>query len=153
MWGTMFKIDNIDNQILMNLQRYDAPRTPNEMASALGVSPATVRRRVKRLTDAGIVRIMALVDAEKVGFSVVTVIGLHVAARKLKIVTQILKNRIEITWLATSIGEFDVMMIARFTSIANLAEFVQNELPNINGITGTETYLCVEEIKTVRVTR
>lgn len=147
------KIDKIDEQILSNLQRYDAPRTATEMAEELGVSPSTVRRRVNRLRQSGIVSIIALVDPEKVGLSVVAIIGINVVVKKIETVTQVLRNRTEITWLATSIGKFNIMAMARFSSNETLAEFVQTVLPNVKGITGVETFLCIQEIKTVRVTR
>ena len=149
----MIKIDDIDRQILANLQRYDAPRTPNEMAKELEVSPATVRRRVKRLTNDGIVSVLVAVDPEKVGLKLVAVIGIHVAVKKIDAVTEIMKNMPEITWLATSIGTYDIIATARFTDMEHLAKFVQNEVPNIKGVTGIETFLCMQEIKTVKVTR
>jgi Lrp/AsnC family transcriptional regulator, regulator for asnA, asnC and gidA len=147
------KIDKIDEQIIANLQRYNAPKTANEMAGELGVSPATVRRRVKRLTNAGIVRVIVLVDPDKIGLSVVTVIGFHVEGKQLAEVVEDLKRRTAITWLASSIGNFDIMALARFSSIESLAGFVQTELSNIDGIKGTEVVLCLEELKNVRVTR
>lgn len=147
------KIDKIDEQILLNLQRYDAPRTPNEMACELGISSSTVRRRVKRLTNAGIVSIIALVDPENAGLSLVTVLGIHITGEPIDTITRNLINRIEITWLATSVGKFDIMAIARFATINDMGLFVHSELPSIKGISGIETFLCIDEVKTVRVTR
>jgi Lrp/AsnC family transcriptional regulator for asnA, asnC and gidA len=144
---------DIDEQIIAKLQRYDAPRTRNEMASELGVSPATVRRHVNKLMEAGVVSALVIVDPEKVGLPIAAIIGINVEGKKLKVVTDILKNRTDITWLASSIGKFDIIALGRFSSIENLRDVVQGQIPEIDGIIGTETFLCMQEIKNVRVTR
>ena len=55
-------LDDIDRRLLDLLQT-DASRTNVELAAALQVSPATALRRVKRLTDAGVIeRQVALVS-------------------------------------------------------------------------------------------
>ena len=72
------RLDAIDQQILTRLQRYDSPRSKFEVASELGVSPATVRRRTKKLTDMGIVTVRAIVDPGKVGLPVSALVALTV---------------------------------------------------------------------------
>jgi DNA-binding Lrp family transcriptional regulator len=144
---------DIDEQIIAKLQRYDAPRTRNEMARELGVSPATVKRHVDKLIKAGVVSILVLVDPEKVGLPIATIIGIKVEGKKLNSVAEVLKNRNDITWLSSSIGKFDIIALARFSSIENLRDVVQGELLEIDGITGAETFLCLQEIKNIRVTR
>jgi DNA-binding Lrp family transcriptional regulator len=144
---------DIDEQIIAKLQRYDAPRTRNEMARELGVSPTTVKRHVDKLIKAGVVSILVLVDPEKVGLPIATIIGIKVEGKKLNSVAEVLKNRNDITWLSSSIGKFDIIALARFSSIENLRDVVQGELLEIDGITGAETFLCLQEIKNIRVTR
>jgi Lrp/AsnC family transcriptional regulator, regulator for asnA, asnC and gidA len=144
---------NIDEQIIARLQRYNAPRTRNEMAAELGVSPATVKRHVDKLIKAGVVSILVLVDPEKVGLPIAAILGIKVEGKKLGSITETLKNRNDITWLASSIGEFDIMALARFSSMEHLRNVIQGELLEIDGVTGAETFLCLQEIKNIRVTR
>src|SRR3954469_18613074 len=49
-----YDLDDIDRRLLDLLQQ-DATRTNQALAEAAGVSPATALRRVRRLTDAGII--------------------------------------------------------------------------------------------------
>lgn len=60
-------LDDIDRRILNSLQ-IDASRTNSELALAVHVSPPTCLRRVKNLTETGVIqRQVAIVAPEKVG--------------------------------------------------------------------------------------
>lgn len=60
-------IDEIDLRLLDLLQA-DASVANQDLAAAVGVSPATALRRVRRLTDAGLIeRRIAILAADKVG--------------------------------------------------------------------------------------
>ncbi|WP_199267015.1 Lrp/AsnC family transcriptional regulator, partial [Streptococcus agalactiae] len=60
-------LDELDRRILNALQT-DASQTNTELAELVHVSPPTCLRRVKQLTDAGVIeRQVAIVDPAKVG--------------------------------------------------------------------------------------
>ena len=62
-----FDLDEIDFQLLGLLQA-DASMANQDMAAAVGVSPATALRRVRRLIESGLIeRRIALLSAAKVG--------------------------------------------------------------------------------------
>ena len=63
----MESLDAVDMALLDQLQR-DASLTNQELAARVHVSPPTCLRRVKQLTETGVIeRQVALVDAHKVG--------------------------------------------------------------------------------------
>jgi len=67
-------LDDLDRRILNALQD-DASRTNNELALAVHASPPTCLRRVKRLTELGIIqRQVALVAPEKVGAALTAIV-------------------------------------------------------------------------------
>lgn len=60
-------LDELDRRIL-NLLQADASQTNNELAEKVHASPPTCLRRVKRLTDAGVIeRRVAIIAPDKVG--------------------------------------------------------------------------------------
>ena len=62
-----YVLDELDRRILNTLQT-DASQTNAELAELVHVSPPTCLRRVKQLTEAGIIeRQVAIVDPDKVG--------------------------------------------------------------------------------------
>jgi Lrp/AsnC family transcriptional regulator, leucine-responsive regulatory protein len=63
----MVKLDETDIQLLERLQS-DAALTNQELAAAAGISPPTALRRIRRLTDSGLIeRRIALLSAQQVG--------------------------------------------------------------------------------------
>ena len=67
-------MDDIDRRILTALQ-LDAGQTNSELAQAVHVSPPTCLRRVKHLSDTGVItRRVALVDPAKIGPSLTVIV-------------------------------------------------------------------------------
>ena len=67
-------MDEIDRRIL-NVLQVDASQTNSELALAVHVSPPTCLRRVKQLTEAGVIqRQVAIVAPEKVGPSLTAIV-------------------------------------------------------------------------------
>ena len=63
-----FKLDDKDKQIL-NLLQKNSRRSFTEIAKYLDVSEATVRYRVKKLIDAGVInKFTVLLDPRKIGY-------------------------------------------------------------------------------------
>ncbi len=71
---TNLSMDDVDRRILNALQ-IDASQTNSELAALVHVSPPTCLRRVKHLTDSGmILRRVAIVDPDKVGPSLTAIV-------------------------------------------------------------------------------
>ncbi len=67
-------MDEIDRRIL-NVLQVDASQTNSELALAVHVSPPTCLRRVKQLTESGVIqRQVAIVAPEKVGPSLTVIV-------------------------------------------------------------------------------
>ncbi len=68
------RFDELDRRILNSLQ-VDASQTNHELAARVHASPPTCLRRVKRLTDAGVItRQVALVAPDKVGAGLTAIV-------------------------------------------------------------------------------
>ena len=72
-----YDLDEVDRQIIRILQQDG--RTPNvEIARRVGISEATVRKRLERLTSEEIIRVTAVPNADRVGFPTVTFLTFEV---------------------------------------------------------------------------
>ena len=79
----MKTLDRIDKGLLKILQD-DARITYAEIAKKLGIAESTVRFRVKRLVDRGIItRFTALINPRKAGFSIALIAMVKVNSKKL----------------------------------------------------------------------
>ncbi|BBB64421.1 AsnC family transcriptional regulator [Undibacterium sp. YM2] len=83
---TINELDELDKRILQQLQK-DASLTNHELALRVHASAPTCLRRVKRLTDEGIIsRQVALLDAGKLGAGLTAIVEItldHQATEKL----------------------------------------------------------------------
>jgi Lrp/AsnC family transcriptional regulator, leucine-responsive regulatory protein len=79
-------LDELDRRILQALQQ-DASLTNNDLAAAVHASPPTCLRRVKRLTEAGVIaRQVALLAPEKLGPALTAIVEItldHQGAERL----------------------------------------------------------------------
>ena len=74
MTNSALGLDDLDRRIL-NILQDDASQTNNELAEKVHASPPTCLRRVKRLTDAGVIeRLVAIVAPDKVGATLTAIV-------------------------------------------------------------------------------
>ena len=126
-------------QILMQ----DAWQSSLSLSKQLHLSPITVRRRIAKLLEKGIIRIVAVTNPPEGAPSFVAIIAIDVIQNKIKEVIQQLANRPEVVWCSPTTGRFDILTMVRFASNEDLYKFIQDELPTIEGIKDSETFICL----------
>ena len=136
-------MDSLDEQLIELLEK-DARQSSDKLAKLLHVSDTTIRRRLRQLIANNTLRIVALVDPDKVGYPLVACLVFNVEHGKLDSVTRELSSQPSIKWLSMATGRFDILSTALFRSTSELNDFVQRKLPAIQGITHTETFICLE---------
>jgi Lrp/AsnC family transcriptional regulator for asnA, asnC and gidA len=139
----MVMIDKL-NERLIELLSENARQSSDALARKLNTSPATIRRRLRRLIQSGVLRIVAVADANKIGLPLTAVISLDVNHEKLDSAIKMLTDRPEVKWVSTTTGRFDIIIIARFASTDDLASFVQKELAKVEGLRDSETFVCLQ---------
>ncbi len=141
-----YKIDEIDAQIIWLLQE-DGRRTNVDISRKLGVSEATVRKRLDRLLSEGIIRVVGMVAPAQVGLPKEVVISLQVELTRLNEVAAKLSRMPEVRSLRYTTGDYDIMLIALFPSDEALLQFLTQRLAPIAGIKKTVTAHVLEAIK------
>jgi Lrp/AsnC family transcriptional regulator for asnA, asnC and gidA len=138
----MVIIDKL-NERLIELLGENARQSSDVIARKLKTSPATIRRRLRRLLQSGVLRIVAVADANKIGLPLTAIIAMDVSHDKLDGVIEKLVNHPEVKWVSTTTGRFDIVAITRFASTEDLADFVQKELAGLEGLRDSETFVCL----------
>lgn len=133
-------MDTLDQRIIVELQK-DGRQTNTDLAQKLGVSEATVRRRIYRLLSDEIVKITAVPDLSKVGYNTVALIAVQVNLQQMDNVAAALAQHPNIHYVAQCAGRFDIVIWVLFHSAQELADFVKNDLAAIPGIERTETFI------------
>src|SRR3954470_17421484 len=76
--GKPVQLDDVSKAIIEQLQT-DGRRSYAEIGKAVGLSEAAVRQRVQKLTDSGVMQIVAVTDPMQLGFYRQAMIGVRVS--------------------------------------------------------------------------
>jgi Lrp/AsnC family transcriptional regulator for asnA, asnC and gidA len=133
-----FVIDSVDRQIVRELQ-HDG-RTPNvEIARTLGLSEATVRRRLGRLLEAGAIHIQAVPDAAKTGYTTIAFMTLSVDLARAGQIAAEIAQMPEVRTIHLTTGGSELLVQAWFRSNDELLRFMTERIGSIPGITRAAT--------------
>jgi len=86
---------------------------------------------------------VAFVDSGEVALPLTAIIALDVAHQDLDKVTKALTGLSEVMWCGLTTGQFDIILLAQFSSIEELHEFLRVKLPAVEGIKDSETFVCI----------
>ncbi|MCH2306860.1 MAG: Lrp/AsnC family transcriptional regulator [SAR202 cluster bacterium] len=116
--------------------------SPNaKIANKVGVSEETVRRRVKRMLKDDYLRVVAVPNTEKMGFSSQVLIGLQVIPEKMDLVAERLSNIPEVRWLSVTTGSFDIFAWVILKDSKDLGVFLRQTVFCVEGIQKVETFM------------
>ncbi len=124
----LVNIDEIDKEILRMLM--ENARTPfKDMAEKVGKAPATVKNRIEKMQNMGIIKAyVPLLDYKFFGYMHTTLIMLLAKPGKLDVIEDMVKNEKNVIAAYETTGEFDLAIIARFRSEEEISAFVRKLL-------------------------
>jgi len=133
-------MDELDAKIIAMLQR-DGRASNAGIAREVGVSEGTVRRRLKRLVDEEYIRVVAMVDPERMGYGAEVLIGVQVEPDKIDQVAEHLSQLDEINFVVITTGSYDIFAWAALQSSEALGAFLRTRVGTIPGVRRTETFV------------
>ncbi len=141
-----YDLDAVDRQIICTLQR-DGRASNVDVARQVGISEATVRKRLDRLLADGVIRIAALPDAARTGFSTVTFIAFNVDPAQIERIADQLARSPQVRAIYYTTGESDLLVEAWFPSSEELLHFLTQHVASIPGIHRTATWHVLRTIQ------
>lgn len=139
-------LDDLDRSIFKFLQR-NGRASNTEVARSLGVTETTIRKRVARLLDNGLMHVVAVPTPEAFGPTVSAFMGVSVALRSLLSVAEELRRHPEVRYVGMSAGRFDIVVEAFFPDQQALLDFVTEKLGVLEGVTNVETSVVLKVVK------
>ena len=139
----MYKTDSVDLKIVQLLGK-DARQSSETLAKKLNLSAATVRRRLRKMINNDLVRIVGVVEPVNFGFPLLAVITLDIEQNKLETALEEFAAQPEIRFASTITGRYDLLLVGRFRSNEDFSDFVKNKLAKVEGIKNSETFICLE---------
>jgi Lrp/AsnC family transcriptional regulator for asnA, asnC and gidA len=139
-------LDDLDIR-LIDLLADDASRTNVALARDLGVSDVTVRNRKARLMETEAVKIVAVVDPEKVGRGRQVIGDIEVELGRVHETAQALAALPQTTYVGYSVGENDLLMVATLRNEEELFLFLTEVVPSIPGVRRLRTSQVLKVLK------
>jgi Lrp/AsnC family transcriptional regulator for asnA, asnC and gidA len=142
----MAELNETDAKILTMLNR-DGRMSFRKISRELNMSLSKVTAHVKKMEREGIIRgYIPLVDAEKLGYDMLVVIGLDISKAKTLEIQQKIAKDPHVIAVYNTIGQWDSMIIARFMSREELDSFLRKVL-STPGVDKTYTQLVLNLVK------
>ena len=132
-------IDEVSKAIIEQLQQ-DGRRSYSAIGKAVGLSEAAVRQRVQRLTESGVMQIVAVTDPLQLGFDRQAMIGITVDG-PLEPVSEALAAMEEIDYVVMTAGGFDLLCEAVCESDSHLLQLLSQRIRTVPGVRSTETFV------------
>lgn len=132
-------LDDTSKAIIEQLQ-VDGRRSYAEIGKAVGLSEAAVRQRVQKLTDSGVMQIVAVTDPLQLGFYRQAMIGLKVSGDT-RLVADALAAIPAVDYVVLTAGTFDIMAEVVCESDDDLISLLNSQIRHLDGVISTETFV------------
>lgn len=142
----MVRLTELDQVIIQYLNQ-DARLTSSEIARALNVAERTVRHRIKRLINANIIKLVAVVNPMAFGYNLVVDIFCEIDVSAQEQVVETIAAMPEVSYLAFLTGDQDISFQALFRNSDEMHSFVTHRLHQIPGIRRTRTVVVPRIVK------
>ncbi len=137
-------LDGRDRAIIELLQA-DGRMPFTKVAAEVGLTEGAIRQRVQRLTDAGVMQIVAVTDPMSLGVRRVAMIGARVSGDAETTATS-LATMGEVEYLVATTGRYDLMFEVVADDDAHLLQLL-SRLRSRDDILEAEAFVCLKLFK------
>jgi Lrp/AsnC family transcriptional regulator for asnA, asnC and gidA len=133
------KIDDTNLAIVKNLR--DGRKSFKQIADELGVSENTVRARVQKLTDEGILEVIGLVDPEALPGHRLVMVGVKLATMDLVNKGEEFSKLRGVVSVSVVTGRYDLLLVVFLKEGFGLLEFYTEEVAKLEDVQSVETFV------------
>lgn len=132
-----FEPDEIDSRI-MDILSGNGRISNRQIAGLLGVGESTVRKRIRRLESLKVMQLAVVCDPGALGIRSMAFLRASVIPEHTARLAEWLTSLDETSFVASSIGGYNMIALFTATDKARLAETVLGPLSNMAGVTAFE---------------
>lgn len=133
------QLDDVSKRIIEQLQE-DGRRSYAEIGKAVGLSEAAVRQRVQKLTESGVMQVVAVTDPMQLGFYRQAMIGVRVSGDTTA-VAEALSALPAVDYVVLTAGSFDILAEVVCENDEDLIQLLNKQIRGIEGVQATETFV------------
>lgn len=140
------QIDALDGQLIEILSK-DARTSNRRIAADLGVTEGTVRGRIRRLQQDGLIAFTAITSFELADSTKMAFIGAQVEVDRVREIAEKIAELRDINAVMVTMGRFNITAICLFNELDKLHEIASEKILSINGVHHVETSIAVKTLK------
>ena len=133
------KIDELNISIIRHLQ--EGRKSYKVIAEDLGVSENTIRSRVSKLEEEGVIDIVGLVDPEAIPLHRVVMVGVKLSTMDLVKKGEAFSRIRGVVSVSVVTGRFDLILVVLLKEGFGLLEFYTEEVSRLDGVQSVETFV------------
>jgi len=133
------KIDETSLEIIKHLR--DGRKSLKKIADEMSVTENTVRARLKRLTEEGVLDILGLVDPNSLPGHRVVIVGIKLQTLDLIKKGEEFSKLRGVIWVSVVTGRFDLIVSVLLNEGFGLLEFYTEEVSRIADVQSVETFV------------
>jgi Lrp/AsnC family transcriptional regulator for asnA, asnC and gidA len=139
------QIDDLSRQIIDHLQK-NGRRSYAAIAQDTGLSEAAVRQRVRRMVDAKVMQIVAVVNPLALGLARMALIGIR-AEGDLREIAARLASIDQVDYVVLCAGSYDILVELLCESDEHLLSLVNDSIRVIPGVRSAEMFPYLRIVK------
>jgi len=136
-------IDEIDAKIIELLQ-IDGRMAYTKIGQKIGLSEASVRRRVKKLIEEEKLQIIGIVEPDDLGWNEAGMVGISVQPDMLNSVADAIAKLDEVSYLFQAAGEFDLFAEIYCKDKNHFVFFLNERLQKIPGVERIRSFIILK---------
>ena len=140
------QVDDLDLQLIELLAR-DARVSNRKVASELGVTEGTVRGRIKRLQQDGLIAFTAITGFGMAAKSRMAFINVQADVDRVREIARTISELPLITGVMITMGQFNILAMCLFDELDNLVDVASDTILSLPGVHHIETSIAVKTIK------
>jgi DNA-binding Lrp family transcriptional regulator len=140
------RLDKLDQGIVERLSR-DARISNRAIAAGLGVTEGTIRTRIKRLQNEGLIQFTVVTDFRMAGSPNLCMLGIDAEPSHVAELARTLSDMSEITCVVLLLGRYNLLAMGLFTNLEQLNDLVIHRIRPLPGVQRVETSISVHNLK------
>jgi len=133
-------LDEVDHYIIEAMRR-DGRVAFAQIAQKLNVSPGMIRVRYNRLAELGILKVVAVTNPLRMGYSTMAMIGIRTDGERMLEVAEKVSAFDEVIYLIVVSGRYDIMAEVVCRDHADFLRFLTERLYKVEGVRESESFL------------
>lgn len=134
----MTDLDDVDRRLIAALER-DGRSAYRELADMVGLTAGGVRKRVMKLVDDGIIKIIGITDPLKLGFESMAMLALTVEGDPTEIADRISEVP-NVAYVVIGGGDFDILVEVYAEDTTHISKVINARIRAVPGVKSLKVF-------------